>query len=172
MTSRAKISFCWFPPLSVPAGTYTSTQSVAISDATPGATIYYTTNGTMPTTSSTKYAGPISVSATETISAIAIATGYVASPEAVANYIISSTHSVTLSWDAPTSSTDPVVGYGIYRAVSGSSSYQLLNLSVDTETTYVDSTAKSGATYIYYVESVDSSGNQSVPSNQVSVTVP
>ena len=160
------------PTFSVPAGTYTSTQSVAISDATPGATIYYTTNGTMPTTSSTKYAGPISVSATETISAIAIATGYVASPEAVANYIISSTHSVTLSWDAPTSSTDPVVGYDIYRAVSGSSSYQLLNLSVDTETTYVDSTAKSGATYIYYVESVDSSGNQSVPSNQVSVTVP
>jgi len=160
------------PTFSVAAGTYTTTQSVAISDATPGATIYYTTNGTMPSTSSTTYTAPISVSATETISAIAVATGYIASPEVVANYIINSTHTVTLSWDAPSSSTDPVVGYNIYRAASGSSSYQLVNSSVDTGTTYVDSTVQSGAAYIYYVESVDSSGNQSVPSNQVSVTIP
>ncbi len=63
----------WFSP---PAGTYTAAQSVTITDAAPGAAIYYTTNGTTPTTSSTKYTGPISVKSTETIEAIAIASGY------------------------------------------------------------------------------------------------
>ena len=79
---------------------------------------------------------------------------------------------VALSWDAPSSSTDPIAGYNIYRSTGGSSAYQLLNSSVDPETTYVDSTVQSGLMYNYYVESVDSTGKQSAPSNQVSVTIP
>jgi hypothetical protein len=78
------------PTFSVAAGTYTSTQSVTISDATSGATIYYTTNGTTPTTSSTVYSGAITVSATETVEAIAIATGHSTSAIASAAYTISS----------------------------------------------------------------------------------
>ena len=61
------------PTFSPAAGTYTSAQSVSISDATSGATIYYTTNGTTPTTSSTAYTGPITVGTTETLEAIAVA---------------------------------------------------------------------------------------------------
>ncbi len=72
----------------MPAGTYASTQTETISDATAGATIYYTTDGTTPTTKSTVYAGPISVAATETIQAIATATGYTQSALAAAAYTV------------------------------------------------------------------------------------
>jgi Chitobiase/beta-hexosaminidase C-terminal domain/Bacterial lectin len=61
------------PTFSPAAGTYSQAQSVALSDATAGAVIYYTTDGTAPTSSSTKYTAPISVAATETIKALAIA---------------------------------------------------------------------------------------------------
>jgi len=76
------------PTFSVAAGTYTSAQAVTISDATAGAVIYYTTNGTTPTTSSTMYAGAISVSSTETLEAMATATGYTNSAIATAAYTI------------------------------------------------------------------------------------
>ena len=64
------------PTFSPAAGTYTSAQTVTISTTTPSATIYYTTNGSTPTTSSAVYSGAITVSATETVEAIAVATGY------------------------------------------------------------------------------------------------
>lgn len=76
------------PTFSLAAGTYTSAQTVTISDVTSGATIYYTTDGTTPTTGSTVYSGAITVSSSETIEAIATATGYSASAVASASYTI------------------------------------------------------------------------------------
>jgi hypothetical protein len=58
-----------------------------LSDATPGTTIYYTLDGTTPTTSSTLYTAPIPLSVTTTINAIAVATGYRPSPVASATYV-------------------------------------------------------------------------------------
>ncbi len=89
----ASVTYTITPPAAMPvfspsAGTYTSIQSVAITDATAGATIYYTADGSTPTTASTPYSGSLSVSATETLNAIAIAPGYISSPVASATYTI------------------------------------------------------------------------------------
>ena len=85
------------PTFSVSAGTYTSAQTVTISDTTAGATIYYTTDGTTPTTSSPVYSSTITVSATETIKAIAVASGYAISAIASATYTIKPPPSFTLA---------------------------------------------------------------------------
>jgi beta-lactam-binding protein with PASTA domain len=87
-TGSGQTTVATMPFFSPVAGTYTSTQSVTITDATTGAAIYYTTNGTPPTASSTLYSSAITVSATETIEAIAVASGDTDSAVASADYII------------------------------------------------------------------------------------
>ena len=76
------------PTISPAAGTYIYGQTVTLSDWTAGETIYYTTNGTTPTTSSTSYTSPISVSVTQTVEAIAVSSGFANSAVASAVYTI------------------------------------------------------------------------------------
>ena len=79
---------------------------------------------------------------------------------------------MNLAWDAPTSSPDPVAGYNVYRAPSGSTSYQLLSSVNSGELAFTDSNVQAGQTYDYIVESVHASGATSAPSNMASVTLP
>jgi hypothetical protein len=81
---------------------------------------------------------------------------------------------VNLTWSAPSSSPDPVAGYNVYRAPSGSASYQQLNPSIvsTSQTTYVDTNVQANQAYDYIVESVDALGVASAPSNMASVTIP
>lgn len=76
------------PDFSEGSGTYSAAQSVTISDSTDGATIYYTTDGSTPTLNSNVYSGALTVSATETIQAIAAASGYSQSGVVTATYTI------------------------------------------------------------------------------------
>jgi hypothetical protein len=76
------------PTFTPAAGTYTSPQSITINDSTSGAVIYYSTNGSVPTTGSFVYSTPIAVGANETLKAIAVASGDVNSLVGTAVYKI------------------------------------------------------------------------------------
>ncbi len=76
------------PEFSPSPGTYTSAQSVAITCATPGATIRYTMDGSTPTESSTAYSSPVSITSTKTLKAKAWKSGMTASSVQTGFYII------------------------------------------------------------------------------------
>jgi hypothetical protein len=76
------------PTFSLAAGTYSGAQTLTMTDATQGAAIYYTIDGSNPTTSSSAYTAPIIVSSSETVRAIAVAAGYTVSAVASADYVI------------------------------------------------------------------------------------
>ena len=87
---------CDTPTFSPSAGTYGSAQNVTITTETEDATIYYTTDGATPTTSSSVYSSAITVSETQTIKAIAVKDGLDNSSVASATYtIVNLTHAGT-----------------------------------------------------------------------------
>jgi Chitobiase/beta-hexosaminidase C-terminal domain/Legume lectin domain len=76
------------PTFAPPAGPYNAVQNVALKSGTTDAVIYYTTDGSTPTGHSNKYASPIAVATTETISAIAISPTLGTSNVAAAAYTL------------------------------------------------------------------------------------
>ena len=86
------------PVFNPAGGTYDSPQSVEITCATKGAEIYYTTDGSTPTTGSTKYTGAIPVAATMTLKAIAVKSGMTDSAVAEAAYTIQLVPAHQHSW--------------------------------------------------------------------------
>src|SRR5438445_6905122 len=74
------------PVISPACQTFTNSLSVTITDSTAGATIYYTIDGSVPTTLSATYTGAISVTTTATITAIASATRFLQSQPASQTY--------------------------------------------------------------------------------------
>jgi fibronectin type 3 domain-containing protein len=78
-------------------------------------------------------------------------------------------HSVALTWNA---STSTVAGYNVYRSTVSGTGYTLINSSLVPVLTYTDTTVVNGTTYYYVTAAVDSSGNQSTYSNEVSAVIP
>ena len=101
------------PTFSPAGGTYTTAQTVTITCSTIGATIYYTTNGSTPSASSTMYNGPITISETTTLKAIAIKDD-TSSNVATATYTIGGDEPMPIgngSFTKVTSTSQLVAGY-------------------------------------------------------------
>jgi hypothetical protein len=115
------------PTFSVPGGIYSSPQMVTISDTLTGSTIYYTTNGNTPTTSSSVYSGPITVSSSETIEAIAAASGYTNSAVGSAAYTINIPVAATPTFLPAAGTYTSAQSVTISDATSGATIYYTTN---------------------------------------------
>jgi len=78
-------------------------------------------------------------------------------------------HSVALNWNA---SSSTVAGYNVYRGTVSGGPHAKINSSLVVVLDYTDSNVQSGTTYYYVTTAVNSSGNESVFSNEVSGTIP
>lgn len=115
------------PTFSPVGGTYTEAQSVTITSTTEGADIYYTLDGSTPTTSSTEYTGPITISETATLKAIATKTGMNNSAVNSADYTILNAEDAMTVADGitytqgvgTTGSTEPIMVKGIISQIDG-----------------------------------------------------
>ena len=79
------------PVFSKSPGFYSSSQTLTLTDNTPGGVIRYTTNGDIPTTNSKTYTSSLSISASKTIRARVFASGYLPSPVVTNTYVINTT---------------------------------------------------------------------------------
>jgi hypothetical protein len=158
------------------------TSAVTVSSGTITGAGYSLVGGSFPLTLAPGSTAVITVEFAPTVSGAAagqltIASNSLSGATAVVSLTgtaqATATHSVDLTWVAPTTSPTPVAGYHVYRALATSSStFTLLTSSLDTQTSYVDNTVLSGSTYDYEVRSVDGSGVESTPSNLFTVTIP
>lgn len=76
------------PQFSPAPGSYSTAQTITISDATAGATIYYTTDGTAPTANSKQYTGPLTISGSQVIEAMA------AMPQATPSAVLTASYNI------------------------------------------------------------------------------
>lgn len=76
-------------PTATPAGQFAFTDSVAIAlSAQPGASIYYTLDGSAPNQGTKLYTGPLTLRSSATLKAVAYFKGWNKSPVSVNNYVL------------------------------------------------------------------------------------
>jgi len=93
---EGKLGYAPQPEFELAAGFYYGRQTVGI-QVPEGTTVYYTTDGTIPTTSSRRYTEPFAIEKTTSVRAVAYKEGYLPSPPVTASYLIDSPHSDVLS---------------------------------------------------------------------------
>ena len=156
--------------------TVTGTQPVTIRSLTFSNTAFSGPSGTLPATvpSGKSITGQITAhpKTTAQTGKLTISTSAGTYTVSLSETAIAVAHSVSLTWKAPSSTTDPVYSYQVNRAASGSTTYSTVGTTTATSTAFTDKSVTSGKSYVYQVRSVDQSGRISSPSNTVTLTIP
>jgi hypothetical protein len=105
------------PTFSLAAGTYTPPQTLTITDSSSTAVVYYTTDGSTPSTSSNINSSPITLNHTTTVTAFAAVTGLMNSPLTTATYTLQATPAVTVTPSATTITTAQALSVAV--SISG-----------------------------------------------------
>jgi invasion protein IalB len=157
--------------------TSTGNSSVAISQINLVGAGYTMTGGGAPVTLSPTQSITLVVQFSPTtagivpgsITVVSNATGSPATITLSATGVAPIQHSAALTWNA---STSTVSGYNVYRSTTSGTGYAKINTSLVTALTFTDSTVQSATTYFYVTTAVDSSGRESVYSNEVAAPIP
>jgi hypothetical protein len=157
--------------------TNTGNSNVTISQINLSGAGYSMTGGSAPVTLtpsqnltlSIQFSPTTAGAASGSVTIVSNATGSPATISLSGTGVAPVQHSVALTWNA---STSTVAGYNVYRSTVSGSSYALINSSLVAVLNYTDSTVQNGTTYYYVTTAVDSSGNESTFSNEVSAPIP
>jgi len=157
--------------------TNTGNSNVAISQITFSGAGYAMTGGNAPVTLTPSQNVTLSVQFSPTLAGAAngnlsIVSNAIGSPATVpltGTGVAPVQHTVAVTWNA---STSTVAGYNVYRSTVSAGPYAKINSSLVAALSYTDSAVQSGTTYYYVTTAADSSGNESVFSDQVSATIP
>jgi hypothetical protein len=162
------------PTFSPAGGSFTAAQSVTLADTTAGATIYYTLDGSTPTTASTKYVSAISISATTTVNAIAAASGYSNSPVASATYAISAPPAATPTFSPAAGNYTSVQAVSIADTTAGASIYYTLDGSTPTAASskYTSPLTVASTTTVNAIAIASGFTNSAVASALYTITLP
>lgn len=159
--------------------TSTGQQSVTIQRLSFSNGTFYGSSAALPVTLSpgqrlivTVVAKPQGTAQTGTLTIDSTANDPTVSLSETASTPPPASHSVSLTWNAPSSSSDPVDSYQVDRAPSGSTAYAAVGTTAAASTAFTDSSVTAGQTYVYEVRAVDQSGNMSKPSNTMTLTIP
>jgi hypothetical protein len=114
------------PRFSIKPGRYAQPTTVKITDSTRGAIIYYTTDGWTPTVGSTRYTGPITISSTTTLQAIAVVPYRGRSLITSGEYIITGTPNSQMAPQPPVASTDATVPADSSQVLLGGTPVELI----------------------------------------------
>ena len=142
---------------------------MTLQTATSGASIYYTTNGSTPTQSSTLYTGAMTLTNSAAVKAKAFKSGYNASGEASATFtIVPQPSQLNLTWQDNSPNEN---GFQIERKIGTGGLYaQIASVGVNINS-YLNTGLVSGTTYCYRVRAVNGS-EISGYTNEVCATAP
>lgn len=170
------------PQYSPVPGAYATAQTVTITTGSSAPyTIYYTIDGTTPTTSSTVYSGPVTLpSATTVLKAITVKSGLADSSVQSGTYTLStvpdapsgltataaSSTQINLAW---TDNSDDETGFRLERRI-GSGSWSTVTTTAANATSYSNTGLTPSTTYEYRVYAVNVAGDSTASNTDDATT--